>query len=362
MSWSFARRSVALGVSPGVVPVSAWLVAGFVLGPAALNVLSPDVLAHLDAVVSIALGTLGVFAGLALVPRSRGAAPLLVAALIESGLCVGIVTGAAAFLLIRWHAPLTSPMLLVAISIGAAAGASGAGAHEEDRKTGAGAVRVADLDDVLPIVVAAAAMGLVRTGTNLGWAAAIAEPAAIGIVCGVIGWLLFERSSGDAERAVFVLGVLALIGGACAYAGVSPLLAGLCAGLFWGRAPGEADAIVLRDLRRFQHPLIVLVVIVAGAQTILGPLPLFLFVTFVVFRLSGKVIGGAAAARLVPALAGEVLGAYLVSPGVMGIAIALNLQQVAPADGRAIVSAVAGGALVFELVSAVVTPAVERTA
>ena len=73
----FARRSVALGLSPGIVPVSAWLVLGFALGPSLLGVLSPDVLAHLDAAVSVALGTLGVFVGLALVPRTRGAMPLL---------------------------------------------------------------------------------------------------------------------------------------------------------------------------------------------------------------------------------------------------------------------------------------------
>jgi hypothetical protein len=58
----------------------------------------------------------------------------------------------------------------------------------------------------------------------------------------------------------------------------------------------------------------------------------------------------------VPALAGEVLGAYLVSPGVMGMAIALNLQQIAPSDGRAVVSAVVAGALVFEVLAAFVAP------
>jgi hypothetical protein len=120
--------------------------------------------------------------------------------------------------------------------------------------------------------------------------------------------------------------------------------------------PGRADAVIVKDLRKFQHPLVVLLVMVAGAQATTGPLPVLLFAIFVVVRLSGKVIGGLAAARFVPALAGEVLGAYLVSPGVIGIAIALNLQQVAPADGRAVVSAVAAGALAFEIVSALVAP------
>jgi hypothetical protein len=354
----FARRSVALGLSPAIVPVSAWLVLGFLLGPAVLGVLSPDVLAHLDAAVSIALGTLGVFVGIALVPRARDAGTLVGAALLESGSALVIVFAAAAFLLTAQQVPLTSPLMLVALSLGAAAGASGASAFVEGQRTGGSdhAMHVADLDDVLPIVVAAGAMGLASAGAGSAWLRALGESIGIGLACGAIGLLLFERTTGEAERAVYVLGVLALIGGACAYAGVSPLLAGLCAGLFWRNMPGRADAVIVKDLRKFQHPLVVLLVMVAGAQATTGPLPVLLFAIFVVFRLSGKVIGGLAAARFVPALAGEVLGAYLVSPGVIGIAIALNLQQVAPADGRAVVSAVAAGALAFEIVSALVAP------
>jgi hypothetical protein len=273
----------------------------------------------------VALGTLGVFAGLALVPRARGAAFLLGAAFIESGMAVAIVFGAAWFLLIAQSVPLTSPILLVALSLAAAAGASGAsGLVEGPRREGDNAMHVADLDDVLPILVAAASVGFATPGTGPNAIVALIEPIAIGLASGTVGLLLFERTTGEAERAVYVLGVLALIGG---------------------------------DLRKFQHPLVVLLVVVAGAQALPGPLSVFLFAIFVVFRLSGKVIGGAAAAWLVPRVAGEVLGAYLVSPGVMGIAIALNLQQIARADGGAVVSAVAAGALVFEVVSAFVSPA-----
>ena len=353
----FARRSVALGLSPAIVPVSTWLVLGFVLGPGVFGVLSADVLAHLDAAVSVALGTLGVFVGLALVPRARNAVPILGAALVESGSTVVIVAAAAALLLSAQHVPLTSSLPLIAMSLGAAAGASGAHAFDEgERVEGEHAMHVADLDDVLPTVVAALAVGFIGEQSGVHWMAAVAEPIAIGSACGTIGLLLFERTSSEAERAVYVLGVVALIGGACAFAGVSPLLGGLSAGLFWRNMPGQADAVILGDLRKFQHPLVVLLVVVAGAQTILEPVPLFLFAVFVVFRLTGKVIGGVAAARLVPTLAGEALGAYLVSPGVMGIAIALNLQQISPSDGRAVVSAVAAGSLIFEVVSALVVP------
>jgi hypothetical protein len=344
----FARRRLALGVAPAIVPASAWLLLGVALGPSGLDLLTRDVLAHLDAVVTVALGTLGVFVGLALAPRATGAWRLLTAAIVESGATAAIVAGAATLLFRAWHLPLAGAPAVIVLAMGAAAAASSAGAADEGR-TDASAVSVADLDDLLPILLAAAACGLTAP-EGIGPAAALGTAAAIGTVIGIVGWLLFERTAGDAERGVFVIGVLSLIGGVAAYANVSPLVAGLAAGLLWRRAPGSADAIVAADLRRFHHPLVVLLLAVAGAQMRLTPLALFLLAAFVVFRLSGKVIGGVLASRLTR-VPGDLLGALLVSPGVIGIAIALNIQQVAPADGTPLVTAVAGGTLLFEMLA-----------
>jgi hypothetical protein len=155
---------------------------------------------------------------------------------------------------------------------------------------------------------------------------------------------------------VFVLGVLALLGGAATFIGVSPLLAGLVAGLLWRQLPGHADALIADDLRKFHHPLILLVVIVAGAHAVPSMLALWLFVPFVAFRLSGKLLGGWAASRLFPAARAGIVGAYLVPPGVVGIAIALNVLQIAPGPGPAILAAVAAGAIVFELLAVAITP------
>ena len=64
---------------------------------------------------------------------------------------------------------------------------------------------------------------------------------------------------------MFVLGALSLAGGAAAYLRVSPLAVGLVAGVFWTVAPGRADRIVHDDLRKVQHPLVVLLLVTAGA-------------------------------------------------------------------------------------------------
>jgi hypothetical protein len=75
-----------------------------------------------------------------------------------------------------------------------------------------------------------------------------------------------------------------------------------------------------------------------------------------VFRLAGKLIGGWTASRVTAGVAPSDLGAYLVPPGVIGIAFALNLQQIAPDSAGSLVFAVALGALASELLALFVTP------
>jgi hypothetical protein len=351
--WPLARTRLALGVAPAVVPVTFYLAVGIALGPAGGNVLTSDVLAHLDAVVSVALATLGIFMGLAALPEIRGAGAMLRAACIESAVTTAIVAGAIGLLLVAWTAPLSTGVLVIALTVGAAAAASGAGIDASG--TDGHATRVADLDDLLPVIVAAAVLPLGAHPSRVAPLFGLAAPAVLGCAVGLIGWLLFERSDGPGERAVFVIGVIAMLGGAAAYLQVSPLVAGIAAGALWTALPGRADRLIADDLRKFNHPLIVLLVVTAGAQLVVTPLAVWLFAPFVVFRLTGKVVGGILAARVEPALAGEMLGAYLVSPGVIGIALALNFEQVLPVDAPGLLSAVAAGAVFFEVLAPIVS-------
>lgn len=352
---ALVRRRPALGLRAGIVPVTLYLPLGFVIGPRGLGWLSSDVLAHLDAAITIALATLGVFVGLALA-RTREGHRLVAAAALESTVTIACVAGALAFLLLRWEAPLASPIAIVAIALGVCGAASAAGAAESGIEEDSIAAQVADLDDIVPVIVAAALLGAAGSGSAHGIAIAVAGPIALGAVVAAIGWLLFERADGAGERGVFVLGILAMLGGAAAYVGISPLLAGITAGVVWRLAPGHADAIIGDDLRKFHHPLVLLLLISAGAQALVSPLAFWLLAPFVVFRMTGKVLGGWAASRLVRGAPADIMGAYLVPPGVMGIAIALNLLQSGAGDGTAILAAVAMGAVVFEAVAAAVTP------
>lgn len=354
------RTRAALGLRPATAPVVLYVPLGILLGPGGAGIISLRVLGHLEAVISIALATLGLFIGIAAATKGGARKRLLVASTAEAAVTIFVVAGTIFVLLGTWAIPLTLGPGIVALALGVSAAASAAPSvaigDEQARRI---AARVADLDDVLPILAGAlviSAVGSVGLPPLLGLVAAIG----IGLALAAAGWLLFEHSHG-AERGVFVLGTIALLGGCAAYLEISPLLAGLAAGWLWALTSGKTDEVVTHELRKVQHPLIVLLLIAAGAGLEASTAGVWLFAPYVVFRVAGKLIGGWFASRIAPGVAPSDLGAYLVSPGVIGIAFALNLQQVAPGVAP-IVFAVSLGAVASELLAVIVMPQPEPQA
>lgn len=351
---SLFRTRAALGLSPAMAPIVLYVPLGMLLGPMGAGILSPRILGHLDAVISIALATLGLFIGIAAATQGGERKRLLVASSAEAAVTMTVVAGAIFFLLGTWGIPLSLEPRIVAVALGVCAAASAAppitAGDEQARRI---AARVADLDDVLPILAGAF---VVATLSSVGMPAllGVLAPIGIGLALAAAGWLLFEHSEG-AERGVYVLGIIALLGGCAAYLSVSPLLAGMAAGWLWALTSGHTDAVVRRELRKVQHPLILLLLIAAGASLEVSTAGIWLFAPYVVFRVAGKLMGGWFASRMAPGVAPSDLGAYLVSPGVIGIAFALNLDQVTPGMAP-LVFAVSIGAVASEIVAVIVVP------
>jgi hypothetical protein len=135
-----------------------------------------------------------------------------------------------------------------------------------------------------------------------------------------------------------------------AFTNTSPLLSGCLAALLWAGAPGHADRIIANDLRKLQHPFVALVLIVAGALVEWSLALLWIAAPLVLLRLVGKLLGAVAVARVtgVPA---SLLSAVLLPPGVLGIALAVNLWQVMGASGTLLLSSVAVALMVSELLA-----------
>jgi hypothetical protein len=345
----FPQRHAALGLRPTAAPLLGFVLCGIALGPSGLGVLDAPALAHLDIVVSVALAALGVFVGLGLgAMRAKEMAPLGLAALVQVATTIAVVGFGLLALLERWQIqlPLDTALIAVALAISAAASAAIRAAHAPDDLRLA--ARLVDLDDV-PLILLGALTVTYAAGRPIAMTVAVTVVAAV--LTGLAGTLLFERARNDAERAVFVTGAVLLLGGVAAFTNTTPLLSGCVAALVWQRTAGAADRIIADDLRRLQHPLVALLLIVAGALVEWSLALLWIAAPLVLLRLIGKLAGGAAAARVTgvpPAL----LGTVLIAPGVLGIALALNLWQVLGERALLLVAAVTVATMVSELVAA----------
>lgn len=359
LTWllSLLRTRSALGLAPSPTPAVIFLPLGALLGPHAIGWLSPGVLDRLSIAVTIALAVLGVLVGTALGREIRSSARLFFAASLESLVTTMAVTGAAIYFLQATAVPLDVPLIGFSLALGLCASASSAtSAHPDSEPAAAVATRVADLDDVLPIVMAVAAFALLSHEGDPRMAVMTLAPPLIGLAVGAVGWLLFERAESGPERVVYVLGTLALAGGAAAYLHVSPLAVGMVAGLVWTLAPGRADSVVESDLRKVQHPVVVLLLMTAGASTTLSVASVWLLPPYLLFRLAGKVAGAWLSAPLVDVRASD-LGAFLMPPGVLALAFALNFYQLLPpASGQMLLATVAVGTAAFELFALAVLP------
>jgi hypothetical protein len=266
-------------------------------------------------------------------------------------------------LVIAWGLPLDASPLAAALMLGICASVSSVAPpgwlSEPARQH---AAMIADFDDVAPILVGALVVVTLRGAAAMRVLELGAATVLVGAAIAAAGWLLFEAARGPAERGVYVIGALVMLAGSAAYLGLSPLAAGLAAGLVWARAPGLADTIIEHDLEIVQRPLVVLLLLAAGATLTTTPLAIWLLAPFVLFRMAGKLAGSWLASRLAPDIVPADLGAALIWPGIVGIAFALNFQQVAPTIvGGAVLSAVTLGAVANEVLALLVAaPAGDR--
>jgi hypothetical protein len=90
--------------------------------------------------------------------------------------------------------------------------------------------------------------------------------AGVAIVVAFAGWLLVGQADSEREQQVFVIGSLLLLGGGAAYASLSAVFAGLLAGIVWSSGGDLARARIVQHLSYFQHPLLVVMLLAAGAS------------------------------------------------------------------------------------------------
>lgn len=336
--------------SPTRAPVALLLLAGVALGPRGINLLAGGALSSLDPVVPVALAALGALVGLAWNPptshwRLLGAACLesITTTLVVSA-GIGVVAVAAmssaapAFKILVWVCGLCA-----ATSLTLPAGGPSA--------LWTTATRVREFGVLLPIVVGGFVLAWLHAGSSFGALVLVAQGCGVTLALAAAAWLLLTGAPSETEERVLGVSVLLLVGGVADALALSALFAGLVAGMCWryaGRHPREA---ISRDVLFVQHPLLVLVMLVAGARAEFSPASLALGVGYVVTRVVGKLAGGMVAARTVDVDAPRDLGLSLLPPGVFGVAFALNVASVAGTDAALLLAAVVAGTIGSEFVA-----------
>ncbi len=339
-----------LGWSGRSAPVAVLLVVGFGLGPRGISLLSP-VMPLLDPAVPVALAALGVLVGLGLGNRRANEWRLLGAAGLQSLITMLAVAGGLAALALTVSPVEPSAfwtVILVASICAATSLTLPSGDPLEPRPP---AKRIQELGVLLPIVCGGLALAWIRAGNAAGALTLIGMASVVTVMLAAAAWLLLTRASSETEERVFGLSGLLLVGGVADALSLSALFCGLMAGVFWrlaGRQPRES---IRRDVLFVQHPLLVLVLLLAGARTELSPTAWALGAGYLVARVIAHLAGGALVRKVAGATVPEDIGRQLLPPGVFGVAFALSAVSVIGPDASVVHAAVVIGTIGSELVA-----------
>ncbi len=344
-------RFGALDWSTGAFPALLLLVSGAALGPHGLVLLTPQALAFLDPASPVALAALGVNAGLSL--RTGRADRRLVAASGAQAMVTAIVVATGVFLVSRAATTVNPfpPSWTIALALGLSAATSSSLPSDPTRSPHDVAVDLDVQDYLLPIVLGGLLLAFFREPSPAAALLVVAQATLIAVVIAIAGWLLLSQASTPAEQRVCVFASLLLLGGAADYLSTSALLSGLVAGACWQFADGAVHEYIRRDVAYVQHSLLVLILLLAGARANFSPVVLTLSIAYVVVRTSGKLLGGWLATHSSAAIQRS-NNVQLISPGVFGVAFALNVVRAGGPEFTPMLTVVVVGTIASSLIAA----------
>jgi hypothetical protein len=348
------RRSLAWSATSA--PVALLLLAGIACGPRGINLLSADALSSLDPVVPVALAALGVLVGLGIGDRRADDRRLSAAAFLASAVTMIVVSAGTGLLALAATSSVAAPPWTLFLAAGICAATSLTLPISNPLEPRAAVTRVIELGVLLPIVAGGLLLAWLRSGSPLEAGLLALQVSAITIALGTAGWLLLARVTSETDQRVFAISALLLVGGVADALALSALLCGLVAGVFWRYAGGTPRDTIRRDVLFVQHPLLVLVLLVAGARAELSSASLALGAGYLAMRVLGTVAGSAVAKRVAGPRVPPDLGLHLLPPGVFGVAFALNAAAVVGDAAAVLITAVVIGTIGSELVALLVPP------
>jgi hypothetical protein len=347
------RRNLAL-------PTAAiYALVGLLVGPLGLSLVDREILARLQPVLSWLLGLIGFAMGLAL-RRQLGRTQGLEAGLL-SGLLVVAATATASWGWLRWVLGDAWQALWPALAIGSVAAVSDGQlfGYLADRAGARGPVRelvhtMAVASSIVAVSVLGLSLALLRARASAGslqltpteWLLAALGS---GVACGVLFALFVGRWGNDQRAFLATVAIITFASGIAAGIGISPLLAGMVAGVTVSLISAQAEA-VSEALGRLEGPAVVGIVVLAGA-TWGPPAPLLwgLVAIYLAVRTLAVRLGAAGAPALFPGLPRTArLGNALLPQGGLAAALAASFAQVLPEHGPVVLTVALTGILLSD--------------
>jgi len=342
------------------------LLAGTIAGPHATALVSQGVLSQLDPFFVLGLSSLGFVGGLRF---DRGffvgeRRRLFVAASAQALLTMAIVGMPLVLAMaLLWEEPLAT-RLSAGFCLGIAAAASSSWAlrsaarrrPEGEREPLLRLASVASLDDFVVLLVLAVVFAALHAPpgaggvrlSGLGW---FGVTIGLGLVVGAVAWLLDGAVKKEAERPLFLLGCILLVGGMAFRLRLTPLVPAFVAGAFLANVAPEAAKRARATLERYEHPLLLAVLFLGGAAWVPFEARVsWLIPVWLILRVLGKVAGGILAARIAPPLPPRP-GFGLLPSGAFGVAVAISFARAYEGNLVApIVTTVVVGSLVSDAI------------
>jgi len=317
-----------------LVPVL--LLAGAILGPHGLSIITQSVLSFLDPAAPVALVVLGIAAAMRI--QLSGGEPKYRSSWAAVQATVTGLVVATAFLLVPPLASTGEPLpgwTFAAITLGIAAATS------------------VDVEDcIVPIIAGGLLLAFAREMRAADALLIAVEGAAIAVLIAGSGWLLLSRTSPTDEHRISTFGSALLLGGAADYLSMSALLFGVVAGGCWRLATSAVCEHIRRDITYVAHSVLALVLVVAGAHTTFGLPVLGIAAGYTVLRACGKLTGNWIAARVFSA--DQVPPTQLLMmPGAFGVAFALNMVRALGPDVSPVLTVVVVGTIASSLIATV---------
>jgi Kef-type K+ transport system membrane component KefB len=345
-----------------------FVIAGIVLGPSCLKLLTNQDLPFLKIVVEIAVAILAFKIGSEFVVRDmkKLGAPFVIITFAEVAGAVVLVF-CAMFFLFKQDFVFSLMMASLAAATAPVATIMVMRQYRSDGPVTRMLLPVSALDGVLGVVLFSVAISIARTfapGADVGAWQVLARPLleiagglVLGVLLGLALTFLGQKAGDSDELLVITLGMILAATGLAKSLALSPLLANIMMGTVLVNLTQNSNRVFF-GLNHFTPPVYLLLFTIAGSSFDLGVLwnAAFLVVGYILARAAGKFAGVWLGSRGIRAEAavGKYLGATLLPQGGLSIALAVLARHHLPDSSAVVIAIIIVSGLLYEIIGPII--------